>query len=677
MRHGKALLISSVVVVAMSSLVTAGAVANAAGQVAPRAAIAVSATYGTDEGELDKDLVLRASQGGYLTLQNLHVLADHADELADLGLRELRVDHVFDDDFYGVVKDVDSFDFGKLDAVLKPLVDNGIRPWISLSYMPAKLGPSLFSPPTDNAAWGRAVEAMVKHYASMGAGYQGWNWEVWNEPDDQAGFWTGTTEQYNALYGVSAAAVRAGDPTAKVGGPGVASTTIGLLGPWLDYLAANPDVPCDFVSWHSYGPNDFNTTADISDELSRRGIPAKQLYITEWHSTANMSNGPGTWPDTHQTASYALQRMYEALGEPGLSGAHFFSGLEGWTPSSDFNGDLGLLTVDGRRKAVGNAFVMFDAMGDTRLTTTVSGTTDTSAYGLVTADPSAEKVSVLLWNNRETSTEFQPSVTTLPFGDTNFSVTRSDIDAVAGNSYADSAAGLAAQRPMPHEQLAPSSRTVLAPAETWSSGVTLAPNASTLIELAPTSEGVGTKPIPAVETTLNLARNAPVSASSTEEVGGWSVGAVVDGRRYSYPAANNGNPTMGWTSVAHDTATATEYVQVDFGSHRDFDAVTLWPRDDQAADGRSFPADFTITGSDDGVTWSAPLYEGTDYGSGAPVIGQQTFDMPGSAYRYLRITATKLGLPVTEAAGPRYRFQLSEVEVTKQTTATPTSVRGR
>lgn len=672
MRQWKALLISSTLLLAAPSLVSAEATANAAGPAAPRAAVAVAATYGTDAGELDKDLVLRASQGGYVTLKNLHVLADHADELADLGLRELRVDHVFDDDFYGVVQDVDDFDFTKLDAVLKPLVDNGIRPWISLSYMPGKLGPSLFSPPNDNAAWGRAVEAMVAHYAAMpGAGYTGWNWEVWNEPDNKAGFWDGTTEQYNALYGVSAAAVKKSDPTAKVGGPGVAAPTTGLFGPWMDYLAANPDVPCDFVSWHSYGPNDFNSTAEVSTELSRRGIPAKELYITEWHTTPNMANGPGTWPDTHQTASYALQRMHDALGEPGLSGAHFFSGLEGWTPTADFNGDLGLLTVDGRRKAVGNAFVMVDAMGDTRLATNVGGNSGTSAYGLVTADPAAKKVTVLLWNNRETSTEFQPSVTRLPFADSNFSVTRSDVDAVAGNSYADSAAGLVAQRPMPHEQLAASTRTVLEPAETWSSTVTLAPNASTLIELAPTSESVGTKPVPAVETTVNVARNAPVSSSSAEVVGGWSPGAVVDGRRYSYAAANNGDPTMGWTSAEHPTATATEHVQVDFGAPREFDAVTLWPRDDQAGDGHSFPADFTITGSADGVTWSAPLYEGTGYGNGAPVLGPQTFDVPGSTYRYLRVTAIELGLPVTEAAGPRYRFQLAELEVTYQTTAGP------
>ncbi|SDM14900.1 discoidin domain-containing protein [Allokutzneria albata] len=121
---------------------------------------------------------------------------------------------------------------------------------------------------------------------------------------------------------------------------------------------------------------------------------------------------------------------------------------------------------------------------------------------------------------------------------------------------------------------------------------------------------------------------------------------------------------MGWTSAEHRGATATEHVQVDLGARRAFSAVTLWPRNDQAADGRSFPADFTITGSDDGVSWSAPLYRGTGHGNGQAVHGPQTSAVPGSAYRYVRITATKLGLPVTEASGHVHRFHLAELDIT-------------
>ncbi|MFC9689251.1 discoidin domain-containing protein [Kribbella sp. NPDC056951] len=632
---------------------------------APAATIEVSAVYGTDNGTLNKELVLRASQGGYLTLQNLHVLADHADELADLGLREIRVDHVFDDSFYGVVKGVDKFDFSKLDAVLKPLVDHGIRPWISLSYMPGAFATNgLFSPPKDYAAWGRAVDAMVSHYAAMpGSNYRGWNWEVWNEPDNKGGFWTGTTAQYNQLYAASAQAVRHGDPTAKVGGPGVATPTVGLLGGWLDFIAANPGIPCDFVSWHSYGPNDFNSTQDIRGEISRRGIPAKQLYITEWNSTFAMNNGPGTWPDTHQTASYALQRMYDALGETGLNGVHFFSGLEGWRPSADFNGDLGLLTVDGRRKAVGNAFAMFDALGNTKLSTTISGNSGTATYGLVTADTAAKKTTVLLWNNTLNATTFHPSVSGLPYTSTNFAVTQYAVN--AQNSYSDNAAGQKNLRPSAHEPLRPSNRTVVASASNWSSTVTLAPNAVALIELTPSSETPGSKPVPGVQSTIDFARGATVAPSSsyTNAGQGWGPSALVDGRRYSYTGANEGNPTMGWTSAEHPTAAASESVRVDLGATRTFDAVTLWPRSDQFGDGRGFPADFTIEGSNDGANWSQALVTKTGYGAGAPVLGPQTFAAAGS-FRYLRVSATKLGLPIPEAAGNAYRFQLAELEVT-------------
>ncbi|MEV6110540.1 discoidin domain-containing protein [Streptomyces sp. NPDC051940] len=634
------------------------------------ATVTVSAAYGTDAGALDKDLLLGASQGGYLSLRNLHVLADHAGELAGLGLREIRVDHVFDDEFYGVVKTPTSYDFTKLDSVLLPLADAGIKPWISLSYTPAALGPGLFAPPTDNAAWARAVTATVEHYEALG--HTGWNWEVWNEPDHQAGFWTGTAAQYNALYQASAQAVRQADPTARVGGPGVATPTTGLLYTWLDYLAANPSVPCDFVSWHSYGPGDFASTAQIRSELSRRGIPEKKLYVTEWNSTFEMANGPGTWPDTHQTASYAAHRLFGALDEPGLDGVFFFSGLEGWAPRKDFNGDLGMMTADGRTKAVGNLFAMLGSLGGTRLTTTVAGATGTAAHALVTADPATRRVTALLWNDTLDAVPFQLALSALPYAGGNVAVTRTDIDAVAGNSWTDRAAGLQAQRPMPHERLRPSSRTVLGPTQSWSTSLTLAPNATTLIELTPTAETTGTKPLPDVTTTVDAARDAAVSYSSqyTDTSQGWFPAALTDGRRHSLAAANADGPTMGWTSAGHTSAAATEHVQVDLGSRQPFDAVTLWPRDDQAGDGYAFPADFTVAGSNDGSTWTT-LVTRTGYGDGSPVRGARTFAVPGASYRHVRVTATRLGLPLAEAGGPAYRFQLAELEVTRQAVNVP------
>jgi hypothetical protein len=631
---------------------------------AQAAAITVSADYTATAGTLDKNQLLNASQGGYLTMRDLHWLPEQAPELARLGLREVRIDHVFDDAFYGVVTAPGTYNFSKLDAQLLPLARAGIRPFISLSYMPAALGPSLFGPPTDNTAWGNAVRALVAHY--VGLGYTGWKWEMWNEPDGS--FWSGTQAQFDAMYAASATAVRAADPTAQIGGPATTSPTAGFLGSFLDYLAANPSVACDFISWHSYGPNDFTGAATVRSAISSRGLPAKKLYVTEWNQNWVMNSGPGALSDTNADASYAARRLYTAIAEPGLTGVYFFSPVEGLTPTADFNGDLGLITVDGHRKAVGNVFDAVNRMGGTRLTTTVGGAADTSTYGLVTADTASRKVSVLLWNDASAASTVSLSLSNLPYAaaGSNISVSQSPIDATHGNYWADYAAGITNQRPAPNEDLRPASRSVVAPAASFSQSISLGAHAVTLVELTPTTESTGAKTVHAEPAVTDLARGRTVTAGSTytNTAVGWSPAAATDGRRHSFAGADSGNPAMGWTSADHTSATATEWVQTDLGSSKSLDTVTLWPRDDQAGDGRNFPADFSIAGSTDGSTWTT-LTTKTGYGAGAAVSGPQTFPVTAGSYRYVRVTATKLGLPVTEGGVATYRFQLAELEVSR------------
>lgn len=666
-------------------LLTAAVLTLPAGAVVlPAAAddtVTVTADYATTSGMLDKARLLNVSQGGYAALQNLHVLPDQAAEFAALGVRQFRVDHVFDDAFYDVVRGA-GYDFAKLDAVLRPFIAAGIRPWISLSYMPAEIGPTLFSPPYDNdyTRWRHAVTALVGHVRAE-FGLTGLNWEVWNEPDHEdrdGGWWTGTHAQYHELYRNTAEAVRLGDPSARVGGPALARAEDALLDSWLDFIAANPGVPSDFVSWHHYGgAANFDTTRRVRTALESRGLGGKQLYVSEWNSTFEMANGEDTWPDTHQTASYAAHRMYSALTNPdGIAGIFFFTGLEAWHPTLDFNGDLGMITVDGRRKAVGNTYAMIESMAPERVpaTVTVSPRPEPgachAAYGMVTKDPASRRVTVLLWNNTRHDTTFMVHLDNLPDPGpgTNVAVTRYDIDATAGNAWTDRKAGIANQRPSPHERLRPSSRTVGAPSASWSASVSLPANGTTLLELAPSTEQAGPKPVPPVRAVVNLARDAVVSASSTETLpaAGWSPAGVADGRRHSLPGANSGNPAMGWSSVRRagpDVGTRPEHVQVDLGAAERFDAVTLWPRDDQGGDGHAFPAAFTVSGSADGTQWTMLASRSGD--GGAAVTGPQTFPVRSGPYRYVRVTATRLGLPVLENQVDAYRFQLAELEVTK------------
>ncbi len=104
-------------------------------------------------------------------------------------------------------------------------------------------------------------------------------------------------------------------------------------------------------------------------------------------------------------------------------------------------------------------------------------------------------------------------------------------------------------------------------------------------------------------------------------------------------------------------------MQLDLGSAKSFDTATLWPRDDQDADGSSFPVDFTLAGSNDGSTWTS-LVTKTGYKAGQKVAGPQVFSTGKASYRYVRLTATKQGQPVTEGSSQVYRLQLAELELT-------------
>lgn len=647
--------------------------ATAAAPASAASSISFSATYGTNAGSFDDARVLNGSQGGYNVTKNLHLLAETNGQVNSTGMRSIRVDHLFDDDFYGLVKRTGSgslsFDFTKLDAVVLPIFNQGMVPWFTLSYTPGALSSDKFAAPTSLTEWSTVVSTTVKHYSDLG--YKGLNWEVWNEPDFP--FWKSGDAAFNSLYAASANAVKSADATAQVGGPAVYDISSATMSNFLNYIAANPSVPFDFVSWHDYGGNDFSEASTVASMLSSRGIPPKKAYITEWHTTAGFGSSPGGDADTNVLASYAARRLTSAIQQPSLDGVFFFSPLEGWNPTADFSSDLGLLTIDGHRKAVANVMDMIDLMPATVLSSTATGApTDRSVGVVATGDASSKTTAFLAWNDGTDTSSVQLSASSLPFlsANSNFSVTRYDVNSTAGNYYADWTAGIRNRSNGPNETLRPSSIDVSAAASSWTGQASLPAKSVSLFVLAPSTKPVGAVPAVAPAASTNFARSSTVSSSSSYSDGLWGPAKLVDGRRHTYNESDTGGTTKGFTSEATSTATATQWVQTDLGAAKSFDTVTMWPRDDQEADGAGFPVDFVIAGSNDGSSWS-PLVTRTGYKAGQAVMGPQVFSTPTSSFRYVRITATKQGQPVREGVSNVYRLQLAELEISKTGVADP------
>ncbi|WP_034090772.1 GH39 family glycosyl hydrolase [Streptacidiphilus albus] len=623
-----------------------------------------SADYATTTGTtISSSLLLNGSEGGYLTMQNLHWFPQETGQLSSIGLQSVRVDHIFDDTFYHLVNKDSSgnitYDFTDLDKQILPMVKSGITPFMSLSFMPAALGSDNSGPPTSDTAWGAAVSALVSHYAALG--YTGWDWEIWNEPDNS---FSGTQAQYDAMYAAAASAVKAADPTAEVGGPAVYNLSDSWTTAFLSYLQANPSVPLDFFSYHSYFATNFSSAATAQADLTgigRSGIP---VYVTEWNDPTSMTAGAGSGSDTNSSdggASYAAARLYTALGSD-ASKVFWFSPVDGYTPADTFNGDLGMVTENGHRKAVGNVFWMYSQLAPSELSSTVSGTNagETDVYGVASKNTSSDETTVLLWNNTATDTSTSVSLTDLPYTSSNFSVTQTLVDSTDGNYYNDYTDGANADTPSPNENAPVVSDTVQSAASSYSGTIDLPANSVSELILKPTTSSTGVVTTTAAPLYDDLAYGAPVTYSSTYTGTGWAAANLTDGQDHSFESANNGSPVEGWTSAAHSTTAATEWAQVDLGSAKTIDTVVLWPRDAQDSNGGGFPTAFTIAGSTDDSTWTT-LYSASDYNGGATVDGPQSFAVSPASYRYIKVTATTLGGAIEESGSTVYRFQLQQL----------------
>jgi xylan 1,4-beta-xylosidase len=154
------------------------------------------------------------------------------------------------------------YNFSYIDQIYDGLLQNHVRPFVELSFMPKKLAAANnlhafwykqnVSPPKDYDRWSAMISVFAKHLVDRYGieEVSKWYFEVWNEPNID--FWTGDPKEltYYHLYDVTAAALKSVNPRLRVGGPATAQAA------WVDRFirhCADNKVPVDFVSTHVYG----------------------------------------------------------------------------------------------------------------------------------------------------------------------------------------------------------------------------------------------------------------------------------------------------------------------------------------------------------------------------------------------------------------------------------------
>lgn len=304
----------------------------------------------------------------------------------ELGFRYVRFHGLLDDDMGTLVRQDDKllYSFFNADQIVDFLVSIGMRPIVELSFMPAALSSgddTVFhykgniTPPRDMAQWEELMRKLAAHWVDRYGidEVAQWYFEVWNEPNLPA-FWTGTQDQYFALYETSARAIKGVDARLRVGGP---ATAANAWLPQFQQFCARHDVPVDFISTHLYptdalGEIDSDTTTQLEhaplDGMRAQALTAraqaagKPLLYTEWNITSNPRD------PLHDGAAGAALATRIVMSVDDVVDAYSywtFSDIfeENYFPSVPFHGGFGLINLHGIRKPTFHALAMVARLG--------------------------------------------------------------------------------------------------------------------------------------------------------------------------------------------------------------------------------------------------------------------------------------------------------------------------
>jgi xylan 1,4-beta-xylosidase len=226
--------------------------------------------------------------------------------------------------------DASVYNFSYIDQIYDGLLENKVRPFVELSFMPKKMAsdpaalhafwykPNV-SPPKDYALWDAMITALGKHLVQRYGidEVATWKFEVWNEPN--LDFWVGNPKQstYFELYDHTARALKAVSPRLQVGGPSTAQAA--WVGDFLAHVKAE-NVPIDFVSTHVYA-NDTAQNVLHTDE----NVPRDKMVWLTTRSRIRLiptsrSSSPSTTPATRTSPMSPTPPLW-GRGSPTISGS--------------------------------------------------------------------------------------------------------------------------------------------------------------------------------------------------------------------------------------------------------------------------------------------------------------------------------------------------------------------
>jgi len=285
------------------------------------------------------------------------------------------------------------YNFSYIDQIYDGLLENKVRPFVEISFMPKKLTaePAALhpfwykqnvAPPKDWGKWDQLIEAFAHHLIDRYGENEvaQWYFEVWNEPNID--FWAGNPKEstYYDLYDHTAQALKRVSQRLRVGGPATAQAA------WVDRFLAHckqKNIPVDFASSHVYG-NDksedvFGTHEKISrnemvcravkkvhQQIASSSYPRMPLIWTEYN--ADYSNQTQV-TDSAYMGPYLANTIRECDGLTEMMSYWAFSDVfeEQGVVKTPFYGGFGILAERSIPKPAFNDFALLHQLGETRL----------------------------------------------------------------------------------------------------------------------------------------------------------------------------------------------------------------------------------------------------------------------------------------------------------------------
>ena len=312
------------------------------------------------------------------------------------GFEYVRFHAIFHDEVGLYDEDKDGraiFNFSYVDQIYDGLLENHVRPFIELSFMPKKLAadPAALhpfwykqnvSPPKDWDKWEQMTEQFARHLVQRYGEDEvaQWYFEVWNEPNID--FWAGNPREqtYYELYDRAARAIKRVSPRLRIGGPATAQAA------WVDRFLAHckeKNVPVDFASTHVYGNDRSEDVFGTHEHVSRNQMVCRAVQKVHGQIAASpYPNMPLIWSEFNADYGNDPQVTDSAFMGPWLADTirqcdGLTEMMSYWTFSDVFEeqgvvkrpfyGGFGLLAERGIPKASFNDFALLHRLGDSRL----------------------------------------------------------------------------------------------------------------------------------------------------------------------------------------------------------------------------------------------------------------------------------------------------------------------